>query len=453
MIKYFSKHKYLVAFILIIALFIPYSIYQVPETDKISVITSIGLDKIDKGIQLSVNSIMPNSGTMGGGGGSDGTVKSMVINGKNVGDAFTRLALVLGKLPGLAHCDSIVLNKELFEEDVTEYLDYFVRTNNLTSNASLIVAEESAKEIIETAASQKGLRAITLSDVLLLNHEYVLAKKSNIEAFYANYFSNSSSMALPILSVGQSNEGEEDLGDNEDKQSGTGDQNNSQSNDSSSSQDSGGNSSDSQSSGQGGGESSKSGGQSGSSGSTPPTKILKNEGKGLVVKKGKAIKIIEGEDMDGLSLLSKTTKKGHIQVDNVNSDEFNDATLNFDIFQKRVTTNGYFLGDTPVFNYDILLILRLEEVVMDSYDITSMVAVKNFVKGNIKDVTQETIYSTLAHIINTCKNNQTDILGVYDYFFKYHTQQWKDFLDGLDNKEDYLKYVVFTCELTTQGKI
>ncbi|HBP43524.1 MAG TPA: hypothetical protein DD621_02435, partial [Clostridiales bacterium] len=73
MIKYFSKHKYLVVFILIIALFIPYSIYQVPETDKISVITSIGLDKIDKGIQLSVNTIIPNSGTMSGGGGSDGT--------------------------------------------------------------------------------------------------------------------------------------------------------------------------------------------------------------------------------------------------------------------------------------------------------------------------------------------------------------------------------------------
>ena len=443
MIKFMLKHKYLTAFILIIILFIPYSLYQVPETDKLSVITSVGLDKVEDGIQLSANTIVPNSDTMSGSGGSDGTVKTIVVKGKNVGDAFSNLSLILGRLPGLAHCDSIVINKELMQEDVTKYLDYFVRTNNLTSNATLIVAENTAKEIIETTASQKGLRAITLSDVLLLNHEYVLTQKSNLDAFYANYFSKAPSMVLPILNVGESNQSDDSslasgatTGSSGAESGGSGQSQNNQS----------------QNSGQGSGQdenkdSSQQGGQS------TPSKILKNEGKGAIVNKGKLVGIVEGEQMQGLSLLSKTVKKGNVQVNNINDKIFNDATLNFDIFNKSVKSYGYFANGVPVFNYDITLVLKLEEVVMDDYGVEAMTAVKNYMKGNIKELTESTIYEDISSIINKCKSTQSDILGVYDYFYKFHTTEWNKFLDGLEDKEDYLNYVVFTCDLKPQGKI
>lgn len=431
MIKFMLKHKYLIVFILIIILFIPYSLYQVPETDKLSVITSVGLDKVEDGIQLSANTIVPNSGTMSGSGGSDGTVKTIVVKGKNVGDAFSNLSLILGKLPGLAHCDSIVINKELMQEDVTKYLDYFVRTNNLTSNATLIVAENTAKEIIETTASQKGLRAITLSDVLLLNHEYVLTKKSNLDAFYANYFSKAPSMALPILNVGESN----------------------QSDDSSLASGATTGSSGAESSGSSGQSQNNQSQNSGQGGQSTPSKILKNEGKGAIVNKGKLVGIVEGEQMQGLSLLSKTVKKGNVQVNNINDKIFNDATLNFDIFNKNVKSYGYFANGVPVFNYDITLVLKLEEVVMDVYSVEAMTAVKNYMKGNIKELTESTICEDISSIINKCKSTQSDILGVYDYFYKFHTAEWNKFLDSLEDKEDYLNYVVFTCDLKPQGKI
>lgn len=443
MIKFLLKHKYLTVFILIIVLFIPYSLYQVPETDKLSVITSVGLDKVEDGIQLSANTIVPNSGTMSGSGGSDGTVKTIVVKGKNVGDAFSNLSLILGKLPGLAHCDSIVINKELLQEDVTKYLDYFVRTNNLTSNATLIVAENTAKEIIETTASQKGLRAITLSDVLLLNHEYVLTKKSNLDAFYANYFSKAPSMALPILNVGESNESDDSslASGATTGSSGAGGQGSQQ--DQNNQSKNGGQS--------GGQDGNKSGGQQ--SGQNTPSKILKNEGRGAIVNKGKLVGIVEGEQMQGLSLLSKTVKKGNVQVNNINDKIFNDATLNFDIFNKSVKSYGYFAGGIPVFNYDITLVLKLEEVVMDDYGVEAMTAVKNYMKGNIKQLTESTIYEDISSIINKCKSTQSDIIGVYEYFYKFHTAEWNKFLDSLEDKEDYLNYVVFTCDLKPQGKI
>ena len=90
---------------------------------------------------------------------------------------------------------------------------------------------------------------------------------------------------------------------------------------------------------------------------------------------------------------------------------------------------------------------------MDDYGVEAMTAVKNYMKGNIKELTESTIYEDISSIINKCKSTQSDILGVYDYFYKFHTTEWNKFLDSLEDKEDYLNYVVFTCDLKPQGKI
>ena len=247
---------------------------------------------------------------------------------------------------------------------------------------------------------------------------------------------------MPILNVGESNQSDDSslasgatTGSSGAESSGSGQSQNNQS------QNSG------QGSGQDGNQNSGQGGQS------APSKILKNEGKGAIVNKGKLVGVVEGEQMQGLSLISKTVKKGNVQVNNINDKIFNDATLNFDIFNKSVKSYGYFANGVPVFNYDITLVLKLEEVVMDDYGVEAMTAVKNYMKGNIKELTESTIYEDISSIINKCKSTQSDILGVYDYFYKFHPIEWNKFLDSLDDKEDYLNYVVFTCDLKPQGKI
>ena len=76
-----------------------------------------------------------------------------------------------------------------------------------------------------------------------------------------------------------------------------------------------------------------------------------------------------------------------------------------------------------------------------------------YLRGGIKDEITKTVNLHLAAIINTAKQNQVDVLGVYDYFYKMHNKQWLNFVDSLPNKNDYLNFVVFTLNLKTQGKI
>ena len=147
-----------------------------------------------------------------------------------------------------------------------------MRTNNLTSNANIIIAEDDAKSVIETSAEQKGLRAVSLRKILLLNNEYTLGEESNIDAFYEKYFTAPSATLIPILTSGDSK--------NADSQTtiGSGGEEGDKTESNQDGQDSSKNSvGTSSSSG-----SSASGGAEGDSASGRAQSIIKNQGKGAV---------------------------------------------------------------------------------------------------------------------------------------------------------------------------
>lgn len=421
MLNRLKRYRLVLIFGLITIILIPFSLSKPAETENVAVVTSIGIDKLENEIELSVNVVVPNNGANGG---FEGTVKTFSSKGENVSSAFSNLSLIVGKLPGLAHCDSIILNKELFEEDVTKYLDYFVRTNNLTSNAVVIVAKEKAKDIIKTSATQKGIRAITLSDILTLNNEFSLMNTSNVDKFYIDYFSPAKTIILPVLTTGNSDDSQEQ------------DSQNSQS--SSSSQ----NSSNVQS-----GESES------SSGNGSPEKIIKNFGDAVVVKQGKIVEEINGGVIEGLNLISKKTNRGHIKIEDVTNDLFKNANLSFEIFDKKTKVKGYFINGQPVFNFKFDLVLKLEEVSMEGFKIESMQMTKNFIEGEIKSKINEKVQKEVSSVLNVAKQSKSDFVGIYNYFHKFHNNEWSKFLNSLNNKDDYLNYIVFTCDINLQGKI
>ena len=426
MLNFIKNNKLVFAFLLVSILLLPLSISTPAESDRVAVVTSVGLDKVDGGIEVSVNTIVPNSGQAGGPGGADGTVKTVSAVGENVSSAFANVTLVLGKFPGLAHCDSIILNKNLFSENVLEYLDFFVRTNNLTSNAALMVAENTAKEVVETAAAQKGLSAVSISELLLLNNEYALSKNSNIDEFYLKTFSPSKTATLPLITVGDSNKDNKEVNG------------------------------DSAKAGESEGKAESGGGlteSSNQSGNGSPQKIIKNEGKGVIVKSGKIVCEVAGKNMSGINLISKATKRGHIEAKNVNALGFNNANLTFEIYNKKAGLKGEFVNGKPVVTYTINLVLKLEEVKQKSLNINSLKTTKNYVEGEIKQNLVETATENINAIIETAKSVNADVFEVYDYFNKFHNKKWKNFLNTLENKEEYLNHIQFNINIKLQGKI
>ena len=427
MLNFIKNNKLVFSFLVVAILLLPLSISTPAESDRVAVVTSVGLDKVDGGIEVSVNTIVPNSGQAGGSGGADGTVKTVSAIGENVSSAFANVTLVLGKFPGLAHCDSIILNKNLFSENILEYLDFFVRTNNLTSNAALMVAENSAKEVVETAAAQKGLSAVSISEILLLNNEYALSKNSNIDEFYLKTFSPSKTATLPLITVGDSNKDNGEVNGDSAKAGKTETKTE-----------------------EGNADLPESASKSGNG---SPQKIIKNEGKGVIVKGGKIVCEVKGKDMSGINLISKATKRGHIEAENVNAFGFNNANLTFEIYNKKASLKGEFINGKPVVTYAINLVLKLEEVKQKSLNINALKTTQNYVEGEIKQTLFKTATENINAIISTAKSVNADVFEVYDYFNKFHNKSWKKFLNTLENKEEYLKEVQFNIDVKLQGKI
>ena len=426
MFNFIKNNKLVFSFLVVAILLLPLSISTPAESDRVAVVTSVGLDKVEGGIEVSVNTIVPNSVQAGGSGGADGTVKTVSAIGENVSSAFANVTLVLGKFPGLAHCDSIILNKNLFSENVLEYLDFFVRTNNLTSNAALMVAENSAKEVVETAAAQKGLSAVSISEILLLNNEYALSKNSNIDEFYLKTFSPSKTATLPLITVGDSNKDNGEVNGDSAKAG------------------------DAETITEEGADLPESASKSGNG---SPQKIIKNEGKGVIVKGGKIVCEVKGKDMSGINLISKATKRGHIEAENVNAFGFNNANLTFEIYNKKASLKGEFINGKPVVTYAINLVLKLEEVKQKSLNINALKTTQNYVEGEIKQTLFKTATENINAIIGTAKSVNADVFEVYDYFNKFHNKSWKKFLNTLENKEEYLKEVQFNIDVKLQGKI
>ena len=247
---------------------------------------------------------------------------------------------------------------------------------------------------------------------------------SNVDKFYINYFSPAKTIILPVLTTGNSDDSQEQ------------DSQNSQS--SSSLQ----NSSNAQS------------GESGSSsGNGSPEKIIKNFGDAVIVKQGKIVEEIKGEVIEGLNLISKETNRGHIKIEDVTNDLFKNANLSFEIFDKKTKVKGYFVNGQPVFNFKFDLVLKLEEVSMEGFKIESMQMTKNFIEGEIKSKINEKVQKEVSSVLNVAKQSKSDFVGIYNYFHKFYNNEWSKFLNSLNNKDDYLNYIVFTCNINLQGKI
>lgn len=440
-----KKYKIVITILIITLIFLPFTIYKPAETDQVAVATSIGIDKNNDEIELSLNVITPsNQSTTSG--GSVGSVKTFAGSGKNISTAISKISLSIGKSVGLAHCDAVVVSKDIVKDDITQVLDYFIRSNNLTSNAIIFITEGKAKDVIKAGAQEGSKFALTLSDIISFNKMFSFGDSINIDNFYINYFSNSGVTILPVISTGPEDESVpdqpiDDSGDgNLQDVSGQGES-------------SGGEQSGSSQSG-GEQEQSQSGGNQGSSqGGGQNQDVIKNEGKISVLKRGKYVCDLTEKQVAAINLINSKSIKGNITAKNVNNDIFKNADITYQIYSKKINTNCYFIDDIPMFNFDIDLILQIKEIIMDNYDIENINGTTAYLDKEVIKAIKQTIHENLSDLINNAKQNKVDYLKVFKNFHKFDTKKWDKYLDTLDDKENYLDNVIFTVNIKAEGKI
>ena len=403
--KVVSRNKLFYIFAFLIILMFPSTLYMQSNKDLTIIITTIGIDKEDDEIKLSALAVVPK-------GGNDISANLEVFEGSGdtISSALQNIANSTGKDIGLAHCDCIALSLSAMQDNVTEYLDYFIRSANLTTNASLIATDGKASDLLSATKSSNNLLDLSLRNIVQFKEERSLLESINIEKFYRQYFTESSTFYMPILSTEDNNSS---------KSSG----------ESSSSQET----QESQGSGGGAGQGEKK---------------ISDKDQIAVISKGKFERTLNEEERFIYGLLSSTTKYMKIVIDNISDESVNSSKETFEQVNKLVIPKYSFVGDTPTATYSVILNLRIDEVNGENFSYASIDGLHNYLTDTAKSEIEKQVQDKLKITIEKMKEKDTDILNLYTKFNAFKHNKWTKYLKSLDNPTDYLDGIDIKIKLT-----
>ncbi len=404
------KNKAFVIITILIIITFPNTIYKQSDKDTTIVATSIGVDLKDDRYNLSILAVIPK-------GGSDVNSNLEIFEGEGetISESLDKITLDIGRKIGLAHCDCIVFAEDIMENNLTEILDYFTRTANLSTNPTLIATPDSAKELLEAVKSSNNLFDLSLKSIISSQEDRTLLRNITLDRFYRAYFSPNSTFTIPILST--------DNG----------------------SQDSESSSSDSSNSGSNLPEDDS--GSSGSGQSSGQTKI-KNDSQIAILRDGKLIGHLSEDEQFIYSLLTQPATHQKFILSNINDENFVDSKVVFQEADKVIIPRYKFQDGKPVAEYTVWLSVMIDEVRSEKNNSYSSISgTQNFLTDTVKSELHKLIDDKLAITNQLMQEHQYDILNLFSKFNAYKYSQFEDYLDTLGNDTNYMRNMTIEINL------
>lgn len=401
-IKRLIKNKYFIIFAILIIIMLPSTLYMQSDKDDTIIITTIGIDKEDSGYNITALAVIPK-----GSNDINSNLEVFNANGDTISQALDTISLDTGKKIGLAHCDCIILSQDVLNENITKLMDYFIRTGNITTNATLIATDNKASKLIEATKSSNNLLDLSLKNIVTYQEQSSMLDDVTLEKFYRTHYMKSSTFNLPIISID--------------------------------------NSINNKSSGGGGNESSGNT-EDGSGGSTNSNSSqqakIKNDSKIAILENGKLSRIMTSDEMFIYNLLSPSSDKIRIEIDNINDQFVNNSKEVYQQVDKFILPLYKFKNNKPVVEYHIWLSLMIDEIISEeNFSYASIDSLQNYLSDPVKKSIHSQVQEKLNKTVELMNTEKDDILHLYEKFNAFHPNKWRRYIDSLENQQDYLQNV------------
>jgi len=386
LIKTLSRNKLFYAFLILILIMFPSTFYMQSDKDNTMIVTTLGIDKKEDKLSISALAVIPNSS-------QEISAKLEVFEGegKSIDEALEKISQNTGKDIGLAHCDCILISKDLTQDNITTYLDYFIRGSNLTTYATIVVADGKAKDLIEATKSSNDYLDLSLKEIVTFQEQRSILNNTNIEEFYRKYLSIGSTYYLPILSAEE-------------------------------------------------GESSAQG-SSGEKQEQSSNKKITNDNKLAVFKHGKMIRELTQEENFIYNLLSPSSSFASIKLSDINDNFVTDSTEIFKQKLKLAIPTYTFKENKPTVTFNIFLSLEINEIIGEDFSYASINSSQSFQSDIVKDKIHKIVDSRLKKTVELMKEDKIDVLDLHTKFNAFRPNKWKEYLKTLENPSDFLDNV------------
>jgi len=176
-------------------------------------------------------------------------------------------------------------------------------------------------------------------------------------------------------------------------------------------------------------------------------KYLINDGTTCVFKEGKLNLVVSPENMKRVNIFLNDAQKGEITIYNVTDHLYNDATVVCNLIKKEINLKPSFKGDKPNYLAKLDLVIVVEEVDEKQPTNKFLRRNKDFVTPTVVEKLKQTVKTEMESIIEYCKENKVDLIGVYRNFYHREHKKFKEYVEsvGLDN---YLNNVDYQIDIS-----
>ena len=341
--------------------------------------------------------------------------KAYTAKGVDITSAINNISLQVGKQIGFGQCDIMAVGDKLCKKNALKALDYLTRTKRVGRNAVLINFSGKTEDFANCVVQINDSLSLKVSEIINFNREYIVATETNIESFFKGYYGDLGISTMPKIKVSES-EMDNSIPIKVEEAS----------------------SSQSNTSGSGGS----------SSGGGHKELYFRNDGTTSIFRDGKKFTEITSDDIKYVNLLQPENVLGTFILEQVNSNLFKDARVVIDLTNKEMEYKLTFKDGKPKIKYDIELYILVDEII-EAEKTGNLLHTENwFVDDSVINGLKNKIIENLEKVVTKLQDENIDMIEVYDKFYKFKNKKFTKFLNGLENKQDFLKDVEFEYKIT-----
>ena len=384
-----------IGFLIIIA---PREINAPSQSVINAICTGIAIDK-EENLNLTAQILLSQAG-----GQYTQSMTVVTSQGDDLMEAFRRLEAYVGKKVNLSHCFYIIIGEEFSKTNLASSLDYLMRGSNGGTNTFLIQAKGKASDMLNMAASANSSGIDSIQTLLKYNDRYLSSSEANLKSFYNDYLSPHKTSFVTLLDTFPQDES---------------------------------------SSGQ-------SGQNEGNGGNSVIKEKIKNDGSCAVFYKGALATILTPQERSYFDWFDNKLSNSIVEIKNVNDKTFTNATLGYTIINKGIKYNLAFVGNKPCIYISYDLKLKPEMFLTGDGEVLQNSA---FISAEIERAFQQKISLEIDKAMQIQKEYGFDVFNFYKMFnIRLHTE-WQDYLESLNNPEDYIKGIEVYCNVKCSSKV
>ena len=162
------------------------------------IVEGLGIDYYDNNLSVTLQGLKVNVSNA-----SDTPLGNMVVNtsasGTTVSNAINNIAKAVSKRAFFGHNKIIVLSKELAQNDIKNYIDYFLRSEDSRADVAICVSNEKAKFILESKENDANVPSENILFLINNNEETGQSILVNENEFLMLNEDKYSDIYLPVI--------------------------------------------------------------------------------------------------------------------------------------------------------------------------------------------------------------------------------------------------------------